>query len=114
MGDCPNCFGAQLSLPPSPKFSGGSYTPPVPTVLVDFNMAMDIGVVPAAASFEVVVDGTPQTPTSPSWADSDTLNLTITGVASVSIVVNLLVVDTNLRSADEVIAVAPQSIQVFP
>lgn len=86
----------------------------MPTVLVDFNMAMDTGVLPALASFDVIIDGTPQTPTGRAWADSDTLNLTIVGIAGTSIVVNLLTVDLLLRSSTGVIATAPQSIQVFP
>lgn len=86
----------------------------MPSVLVDFNMAMNTGVDPTLIRYEVVVDGTPQTPITRSWSDADTLDLGIVGVAAVSVIVNLLSVDVNTRSADDVIAPAPQTIQVFP
>lgn len=74
---------------------------------------MDTGVVPAPGSFEVLLDGVPQTPTGASWIDSTKLKLDITASAAATAFVKLLTVDTNLRNADEVIAVAPQIQQVL-
>jgi len=75
---------------------------------------MDTGVLPALVSFEVTLDGTPQTPLTRSWFSGTTLDLGIAGVAGVSVVVNLLTVDPLLRNAAGIVATAPQTVQAFP
>jgi len=97
----------------SPILISGAYTFPLPIVDIDFDVPMDTGVVPADASLEVVVDGTPQTPTVGAWQDSDTLRLNIVGSALSTLVVNLLVQDSNLRSSVGSLAHAPQTVTIL-
>jgi len=104
-------------VPLSPKFVAGSKqgAPPFMFVRVTFDMSMDIGVLPAVGSFNVIVDGTPFPITGLSWANPTTLDLTWGAPdCFVSGIVNLLTVDLNLRSATGVVACAPQQLQFFP
>jgi hypothetical protein len=114
MGDCPICFSAPLTLPLSPHFVSAAYTPPIPFVQISWDIPMNTGALPTLIRYEVVVDGVPETPISRSWLDPQTLQLGITGTASTSVQVTLLSVDLNTRSADNVLATAPQTEQAYP
>lgn len=74
---------------------------------------MDDSVLPAVGSFEVVLDGVPETPTVAAWTTNTKLALTIAGSGSTSAYVNLLTVDMNLRNAGLIVATAPQSRRVL-
>lgn len=73
-------------------------------------MPMDTGVMPAMASFEVSIDGVPETPLGGAWQDATTLRLTLSAPAVTTLTVTLLTYDSLLRSLGGVIATAPQSI----
>jgi hypothetical protein len=92
----------------------GIHIPPIPLVQAVFDLNMDTGVLPALASFEVVIDGIPQTPLTRAWFSSTVLDLGITGSASTSAVIKLLTVDSLLRSDTGVVATAPQEVVAFP
>ncbi|MBW7992804.1 MAG: hypothetical protein FVQ84_22680 [Planctomycetes bacterium] len=113
MGGLAKDFSRISFLPPSPVFTGGTYIFPLLTVDVNFDRAMDTGVLPSLASFEIILDGVPETPSLLLWVDGDTLRLTISGPATVSLVVRLLTQDSNLRSAAGTFARAPQSVTIL-
>lgn len=74
-----------------------------------FDLPMDTDAIPAVGSFEVLFDGVPQTPTLCTWPTPDHLQLAITPGFPVTVSVNLLSVDLNLRSSVGTVAIAPQS-----
>lgn len=84
---------------------------PIRTVRVTFTERMWTGVVPALASFEVIHQGNPFTPTIAAWSSPDTLELTYAGAPGAGIgTVNQLVFDPNCRSFLGELSWAPQSI----
>lgn len=114
MGGCQSVFTPTHFAPLSPNaINHGAYVPGFPLDII-FDKDMDQTVVPALASFEVVIDGTPETPTSRAWQDSTTLRFGFVGVPAVSGVWNQLSVDTNLRGADMSLVKLPQTQTFFP
>lgn len=100
--------------PPSPYMTGhGVYVPGLP-LDITWNKPMDVGSVPAVGSFEVVIDGIPETPTVIVWQDAVTLRFSFAGVPAVSGVLNQLVIDTALRGADMSLVKLPQSQTFHP
>jgi hypothetical protein len=75
---------------------------------------MDQTVLPALASFEIVVDGVPTTPTIVAWTDATTLNFSWAGVPAATAVWNQLTTDSNLRGLDQSLVKAPQTQDFFP
>lgn len=114
MVDCPMSFKSQLQLPVSPKIQSCTNAPPLPFIDVTFDRNMDTGVLPANASFEIINDGVPETPTATAWQSSTVLRVNFTGNVTVSAVFRYIVVDTNLRDTNGLIAVPIQECQAFP
>ncbi len=117
MGDCRNDSETTPFVPRSPRFSSTSVIAGAPfaAVRVFFDTPMDTGVTPAAASFRIVVDGTPIIPTGVAWNTPSSIDLSWgTPNATVSGVVQLITWDANLRSSTGVIMTAPQEIVFFP
>lgn len=101
-------------MPLSPLAIGHeAYIPAFP-LDINFDKAMNTGVTPANASFEVVIDGTPETPFVGAWQDSDTLRFTFAGVPSVSGYWKYISRDVNLHGTDGSVAKAPQVVQFYP
>lgn len=96
-------------VPPSPNAIGHIYTPPVPLLDVEFDKPMDQAVVPAAASFEIVLDGVPETPAGLAWTDATHLQFGFSGPPAVSGVWNQLSPDLNLRGTNGSYVKLPQT-----
>jgi len=117
MGGCQSPCVPIPFVPPNPKFFSAQQLGPAPFawVRVVFNMAMDVGVLPALASFRIVVDGVPIIPTGIVWTPPQSLDLTWNNPdPAVTGTVQLIVVDNNLRSSIGTIATAPQEMAFFP
>jgi len=117
MGDCRNRSEPIPFVPRSPRFTSAGIIAGAPfaALRVFFDTTMDIGVTPAAASFRIVVDGTPIVPTGVAWNNPTSIELTWGAPdPAVSGVVQLITWDANLRSSTGVIMTAPQEIVFFP
>jgi len=75
---------------------------------------MDNGSTPPLSTFEVVVDGTPETPTNLTWQSNTKLRVTFAGVPAVSGVLKQVVRTTTLRAADGSVSKIPQNLAFFP
>lgn len=105
MDDCPTSFATRLQLPPDPEFISHCWTWAGGTITVDiiYSQVMDLTVVPAAASFRLIVDGNPVVLNTLDWLNPTTLRVTHGFLAAPAIGVNmeLLVEDPNLRCANQ-------------
>ena len=81
---------------------------------LDWSKAMWTGGTPANSSMQIIIDGTPETPSSSSWVDTDTLRVAYTSVPSVSGVFKLLTQDNNLRSSDGSYARPTETTDFYP
>lgn len=78
-------------------------------------MSMDTTVLPSPANFDFIVDDTVYGCLGLNWQNPTTLRMGYIGPApTTSGVARYHSVDVNLRSADHIIAVAPQTVQFFP
>jgi hypothetical protein len=76
---------------------------------------MDTSVVPFLSTFTITIDGSPAPKSNLRWGGSFVLLIDSAGNApTTSASISLDVADVNLRSADLVIAPAPQSRPFFP
>ncbi len=114
MGGSANDSSRTPFLPPSPNLISATNTPPSLSVQVTVDIAMDQTVTPALTSFEVVVDGVPETPTSFIWFTATVFDLGFATAATTDLVVNLLTTDSDLRSLEGSFMRAPQSVIGFP
>ena len=114
MGDSRSPSGLTPFAPPSPMAVSHSYTPPLTTVDIIFDKPMDQTVLPALTSFELVIDGTPQTPATRVWQDAVTLAFTWAVPPPATGVWNQIAVDTNLRGLDQSLVKLPQTQDFHP
>lgn len=92
----------------------GNFFVPFIKVDVTWDTAMDDGVLPPVGTFEVVKDGTPETPSSLNWVSNTVLEMFVTAGDVTTLVVNQLSAHANLRDSNGILSVAPQSLQVKP
>ncbi len=84
---------------------------PARTVDITFDHNMNIGLIPAAASFEVINFGIPYVPIAVVWQGLNRLRLSYGGGAGAGVAeVRQLVFDPNCRSVSGEMSWAPQSI----
>lgn len=88
---------------------------PFSELRLTFDMPMDVGVLPAFASFEILIDAVPKTPTGVVWNSATELDV-FWGFPDPAIggSITLLVEDANLRGTNGTPALAPQTAIFFP
>lgn len=114
MGGSANDSSLTPFLPPSPNFVSAVHAPPVPVIDVTCDIVMDQTVTPALTSLEIVLDGVPETPGGFVWTGPTVFQIIASAPAVSTLVVNLLTLDSNLRSLAGSFMRAPQSVIGFP
>ena len=106
--DCPISFETRVPLLLSPKFVAGEWFANIPAVdiVLEFDKAMNTGMTPANGSWAVEIDSLSRAVGAQSWDDSTHLRVeTVSGgQPSVSVTIELLVDDPDLRDLDGTIA----------
>ncbi len=102
MDDCPISFGPRAVLPLNPGFVSGAWetNPPGISLELTFDTVMNQSSLPADASWELKIDGTPIALQDPSWTSSTVLryDTATTSDPSAALTIELLVQDDGLHS----------------